>query len=175
MINLDNLNLKKLQKLKENPLRKEVIIPLLSDLGALNIRDLHGTNEFGIDVYYEVPDIFGEKRRFGIQITAIDLKCGKKPNKNILEILAQIKMAFNRPIPIFPEKIEVTIDGFYVITSKDIYENAGKFIVATRTQYPYLHLIDGKQLIQIIQKRKYLKETNASNLATKPIGEYLKE
>ena len=58
-VDLDNINIDKLRELDEEPLRKNIIIPLLNYIEVQNVVDMHGSREEGIDIYFETFDIFG--------------------------------------------------------------------------------------------------------------------
>lgn len=60
-ITIHTINIDKLKALTEKELRKLVMLPLLDYIGVQNVMDLHGSNEKGIDVYFEVYDAFGHK------------------------------------------------------------------------------------------------------------------
>lgn len=147
----------------ENMLRKKILIPLLQEIGAENVQDLHGSNEWGIDIYFEHFDIFSHRRRFGVQAKTLDINFTSTPDKdrNILVICNQIEMAFSKSIPLPNSKsgkIEVSIDGYYVITTKKVIQTAAEFILKKRSKYPYLNIIDGNELQRILENRKILQK-----------------
>ena len=157
-VNLDSLTSKKLQSYSENTLRTQIIIPFLYDMRASRVEDQQGSNEQGIDVYFETRDIFGHTRGFGIQIKKGDLICKHrdKPNRNIMEICLQIKSGFGKEFLLSTSsagKFPVQIDGYYIIISGKINDPAKFHIHQQRHSYPYLHVIDGSELIQIIGRR----------------------
>lgn len=163
-IDLDKINIRKLRRYNEDILRKHVIIPLLEELGADHIKDMHKNkeNEQGIDVYFDALDIFGHQRRFGVQIKRINLVCQSRPdkNKNIETICTQLRLAFGKEITLSTSeagKITVHIDGYYVITSGIITQMANNYIYQQRKTYPYVHIIDGELLLKIIRQRKEIK------------------
>lgn len=151
-----------LGKLSENDFRKKVIIPLLKTIGAENVIDMHGRTEEGIDIYFEYPDVFEHKKRFGIQVKKGNLRYeSRKRRGNVLTIVNQIKMGFSKEIKcINPEmgKSSFTIDGFYVIISGDTSSEAVDYILRERKSYPYIHIIDGNDLVKIINNKEILAE-----------------
>lgn len=165
-VGLNTIDLVKLRRYKEDTIREKVIIPLLSDLGADYIEDMHKNkrNEQGIDVYFETFDIFAHRRRFGIQIKREDLVCRGRPdkNKNIETICTQTRLAFGKEITLStsdPGKVKVHIDGYYIITAGEINETATNYIYQQRKSYPYIHIIDGKLLLKIITQRQRIKNS----------------
>ncbi len=160
-INLNSLSINQLRQSGEPELRKSIIIPLLKQIGAENVIDLHGSNEQGIDVYFEWLDIFSHRRRFGIQIKKGDLVCGSRPdkNRNILTICNQIKMGFLKEVPLSDSRsgrVGVHIDGYYIIISGRANQNAINYIDRERKSFPSIHIIEGEELIRIIKNRKLL-------------------
>jgi hypothetical protein len=154
MLNLKNLDLKRLRKCKEKEFRLGIIIPLLKNhLGASVVRDLHGTNEQGIDVYFEFSDAFKKIRRYGIQLKIGNLKAKGRVdrNPNVIEICNQIEQAFGKEIPLI-DKTNVCIDGFYIAITGTADERVCNHIFLKRKQYPYLHIIDGEHIIELIRQ-----------------------
>lgn len=162
-IDMDCLTAEQLGRLPEDSLRRDIIIPLLEEIGAENVIDMHGRNEQGIDVYFEWPDVFGHKRKFGIQVKTRKLGFRSRPDRdaNIQEIMNQIKMAFGKTV-VLPDsmhgKIDANIDGFYIVTSNEISQQARNYIYEERKAFPYVHIIDGDLFVRILKERKLLKE-----------------
>ena len=160
-IDLENINIDKLKKLDEKQLRKEILIPLLKYIDAQNVIDMHGSEEEGIDIYFETFDIFGNRLRLGMQVKSVDLVYSARPsNGNLLTILNQIKMAFSKKVRIITSDRsgEVYIDGFYIVTCGRITEPAIRYIYENRNQYPNIHIIDGDRLMEIIKNKDLLKQ-----------------
>ena len=164
-IDFDSLTIDSLRQLEEPELRKNVVIPLLNDyLCAENVLDLHGNNEYGIDVYFEWYDIFSHSRNFGAQIKKGDLILTGRPdkNRNILTICNQIKLAFSKEIKFADSrngKVPKIIDGFYIMISGQTTDHVKDFIYQERKAYPYIHIIDGDELLRIIKNRELLKRS----------------
>lgn len=160
-LNLDTIDYVKLQKLSEKTLRQNVIIPLLDDIEADNVTDMHGSEEEGIDVYFETNDIFGHKRRFGIQIKKGNIICQNSPSpQSVITILNQIEAAFSKENILVDSKqgkISVHIDGYYIITSGRVNKPAKTRIYQKRKAYPFVHIIQGGELLRIIKDRKFLR------------------
>lgn len=159
---LGQITAPRLISLSENQLRKQIIIPLLSEIGAENVKDMHGRNEEGIDVYFEYYDIFNHRRRFGIQLKKGDINLRTKPNIDaVLTIINQIKLSFSKEIVFIDSKMGKTsfiIDGFYVIISGKATGDAIEYILRERKSFPYIQIIEGNGLLEIIQDRKILQQ-----------------
>lgn len=176
-IDLDKINLVKLRRYNEDTLREKVIVPLLQDLGVDNIKDMHRDKRYegGIDIYFDILDVFGHRRRFGIQVKDEDLVCRSRPdkNKNIETICTQIRLGFGKNITLptsDPGKISVHIDGYYVITSGNVNQVASNYIYQQREAYPYLHIIDGELLFKIIQQRREIGNKKEFKKVKKPLS-----
>jgi hypothetical protein len=169
MINLDSLTVDQLKELPENEVRRHIVIPLLKEIGAENVIDMHGRSEKGIDVYFEWRDVFYHRRRFGIQIKKGDVAYGCPPNRNtnILEICNQIEEGFSKETIMFDSehgKISVTIDGYYVLVSGRITQDAKDYIYEKRKKYPYIHIIDGHGIIKVLKNKIELKKRISTRL-----------
>lgn len=162
-IDLDKLTIEELEQLEEPQLRKQVVIPLLQQIGADNVTDLHGRDEYGRDVYFEWPDVFSHRRRFGVQVKSKKLCYTSRPDRNrdIMTITTQIKQAFLEPIYLYGSQhgsVPMYIDGYYVMNSKTVDNRVAKFILEHRKEYPYIKVIDRDPLMKIIKERHRLKE-----------------
>lgn len=171
-ITIKTINIDKLKALTEDELRKLVLLPLLNYIGVQNVTDMHGSNEKGIDVYFEIYDSFGHKRRFGIQLKNKDIICTSTPNKaSIVIIINQIKMAFQKRIKFGTSdkgNDGVHIDGFYVVTSGKVNKEAADWIFENRNTYSYIQIIDGGELMEIIKNRDELKKKNSLSSFLQP-------
>ncbi|MBD3340059.1 MAG: hypothetical protein GF353_13175 [Candidatus Lokiarchaeota archaeon] len=169
-IDFNLLDVNELRKLSEAELRKLIVIPLLRDyLRAENIIDSCGTNEYGIDVYFEWYDIFSHVRYFGIQIKKGNLIYRNRPDKdpNIITICNQIKSAFSKEIRFADSnngRVDKNIDGFYIIISGETNDQTKTYIYQERKSYPYIHIIDGNELLKIIKNRELYKRSRDNAL-----------
>lgn len=163
VINFNTITEKELKSLNEDILRKRVIKPLLDNIGCDYVMDNCGQNECGVDIFFEKKDIFGHTRYFGIQCKKGDIKKTTSENpKSIITICNQIKEAFKTEF-ISSEYTEVFINGFYIITSGLVNRFAQEYIMKMKKDFPYLDIIDGQQLIQILKKVNTLKYLNSIN------------
>lgn len=158
-MNLDTITFEEIIALNEKHLRLQVILPLLRELGAENIMDLHGVNELGIDIYCEWRDVFNVKRGFAIQIKAGDVTCKGRPDKSpdVIEICRQIEMTKAKEIILTDRVSKVTVDGYYVFISGKINDTARDYILSQKAIYSYLAFLDGDFLFRTIKNRSVLK------------------
>jgi hypothetical protein len=160
-LDLNKINIDRLRMLDEDTLRKNVLIPLLKYIEAQNVTDMHGSNEEGIDIYFEALDIFGNRLRLGIQVKNKNLVyTANSSNENLNTILNQIQMAFSKRIRVMTSDRsgEVYLDGFYVITSGRITQAAIDHIYENKSRYPNIQLINGERLMEIIKNKNLLKQ-----------------
>lgn len=149
-ISLNKITEKELELLSEDVLRKEVVIPLLKRIGCFNVVDLHGTNECGLDVFFEKKDVFKRNKYYGIQCKKGYIKrtTSNSPN-SIITICNQIDLAFTKQFR-NSENNKVYINGFYLVVSGQINELAKEYISITSKKFPYLDFIDGQFLISML-------------------------
>ncbi|MBN3033390.1 MAG: hypothetical protein JW873_04775 [Candidatus Saganbacteria bacterium] len=165
-INLDTINIDILKSIKnEDLLRQKIIIPLLNYIFAEDVKDMHGSAEMGIDVWFENPDIFRHRKRFGVQVKCVDLVCKGKPDKNsnIITIQNQIKMAFSHSFNFGTSSKGsegVHLDGFYIVTSGKVNKSAAEYIYSNKKEFSYIKIIDAEELMGIISNRETIKNAN---------------
>jgi hypothetical protein len=155
---LDRLTEARLIQLSENKLRKEVLIPLLRDVGIHNLEDCHGIRECGVDILFVHNDMFGRPKLFGIQCKRGDIiKQATTISKSIITIHNQIREAFlvEFTVPGDP-KGKKYIDGYYVIASGKINQYAKNYIRTRCHEFPYIDFLDGKELLRIVSIRHRL-------------------
>jgi len=88
--------IKKLNLIKyERDFRKEILIPILKDLGYDNIQDIHGQHEYGVDILFSNLNKFGLMEWNGIvaKIGNINLDIGTEISQNLKKIITQIYQA----------------------------------------------------------------------------------
>ncbi len=159
---LKNISEEKLISLPEPKLRKEIIIPLLNKIGCRNVTDKCGPEEWGVDVYFEIEDIFGRTKYFGISAKKGNLnKSSKNIPSSIITIHTQIKQAFRKTFAPSNLKTEVHLDGYYIIASGRVNRLAKEYILTMRQEFPYIDIIEGPELIQIISRSDFLRQRNA--------------
>jgi hypothetical protein len=137
-----------LQKLKEDPLRQKVIIPLLNGLGCHKVRDFCGPRENGKDIIY-CKEHFLNKTIFG----AVVLKTTGITKAKISNLERQINEAISLfTCPDEPAN-KIRIHEIIVITSRGITEDAKEYIHQHCCRnFPSVHFVDGTYLEYLINK-----------------------
>jgi hypothetical protein len=102
----------------------ELLLPLLRNMGFVDIEYNHGKREFGKDVTFSEIDKFGVRRNYGVQVKAGDLsgEAGAEIDKIIAQIDDAFKMAYinttNREKRYISDLI-VAISGRFTDNAKD--------------------------------------------------------
>jgi hypothetical protein len=101
---------------------KEVVIPLLRELGFNFVKYNHGRSEYGRDVLFSELDRFGRVRHYAAQVKAGDISASNGTLLNTL--IAQIDDAFAMPVSGAGRSKDYYISEVYVICSGKITEGA---------------------------------------------------
>ena len=170
---LNSITLEELPTLPERILRIEIIVPLLRKIFT-RVDDLHGSQEYGIDVYFEAHDFFDRPKYFGVSLKKGDLDNASAPSKNsIPTILTQMDKAFVKAR--FSSNDEaVHLHGYYIIASGKFGQDARDYLLLQRPNYPYVDFLDGEELFRIISDRHLLRHKRIS-WKTFPYRSFLKE
>ena len=156
-IDLKSITIEKLKSLKESVLRTEVIIPLLNEIGFDYVKDCHGSNECGIDIFIETNDFFERHKYYGISLKTGDINNKSKTDLNSIKIiLMQMDEAFLTQFPSSNYEL-IYLHGYYIITSGSISQSAENYILKARPSYPYVDIINVQSLFEIIHKRDSLR------------------
>jgi hypothetical protein len=153
-----------LKKIKEDPLRLKILIPLYKSLGCLQIRDNCGPNERGKDIFLKEPDIYGSYLNTAIVIKAIKITKGE----NLDRIKNQLQEAgTSEYVDLSNPRNKIKPDKLVFVTSKEITSSVYELINSQfGTCFPMVKIIDGGSLADIIegQIKKYnLANRNNSN------------
>lgn len=82
----------------EKELRREVLIPILRDLGYDNVKETHGTREFGKDIVFTIRDKFGLPEWNVMVVKNQDIHGDtSKPNNFALNVLSELKLCKAMP------------------------------------------------------------------------------
>lgn len=111
-------------KLSENEFRKDILKPILFDLGYEDIKILHGRDEFGKDLVFKEFNRFGLTEWCGAVVKVGDIHGDtSKPTNNINTIVNQVRMCKETPYHHLNEG-KLYITKIYVITSGNFIGNA---------------------------------------------------
>ncbi|UCH95557.1 MAG: HEAT repeat domain-containing protein [Candidatus Aminicenantes bacterium] len=151
----ENKKLEILQKLSEDRLRKEVLIPLFKKMGFNDVIEYHGTAEKGKDIIFYEINKFDKKDYIGVVVKTTSITGSVSKSGNAMEILFQMEQTFNEPYTDIYGLKELVIDRCIVITSRDIKPSA---IESIRGKLKRSHLdklvnfIDGNKLVELLDK-----------------------
>jgi hypothetical protein len=127
---------------KEDPFRKDFLIPLLRRLGYDVVCDYHGTREFGRDIVFQEIDGFGQPIYHGLQAKYVD-SLGQSDAHKLLE---QCHEAFSQPFEHKSTGARHFISHLYIVNAGNISDNAERVL---RDAYKgRVSLIDGKTIVQ---------------------------
>src|SRR5690348_10536473 len=121
-----------LNELSEQNLRLDVLLPLLERTpGLINVTDVHGTAETGLDVIFFTRDAV-RMTCFGLQLKKGNIGGGGTSSSSVEEIIRQLGLAkkFKHPVAVGPRG-EHRIERFIVATSGTISGNARREIATT--------------------------------------------
>lgn len=133
----------------ESLFSKEIIAPLLRNMGFKKIVYHHGHREYGKDFIFSEMDKFGNYVHYAMQVKAGDVN--GKVNGQIDELIGQIDDAFKIPFKRENEP-DYYISGFYIVISGKFTENA---IEKIRNKIPkeYLgsvQILDKDRVIELL-------------------------
>jgi len=150
-----------LQKLKENDLRKKIVIPYLK-VCYPNVEDWHGSGEKGKDIIYITFNEAWKRYVVGAVIIKnngdITMSGGKKTNLRILS--SQLFQTLKEPIsfPLDPRQ-KAYIEEITILTSYHINRPARDFIrIDIYPHMPIVYFISGGKFEEIIQL--FIKDKN---------------
>ena len=148
--------LKRVQKLSEVQLRKDLMIQLFKKVDKFkDVRDCHGSNEFGIDIsFYEEIGI-DERLYYGVQLKTEDISGTSGKKGNIKTIIDQAEEAHNKGFYCVEEKRDRSVDRFLLVTTRDIASKAEQIIRDALAKHNLGKLIsfwNGEKLVEYIEK-----------------------
>lgn len=142
---------KTFQVLKEDEFRSEVIIPLLKNMGMQQVRERHGTQEYGKDItFFQVSPLGNIYSAVVAKVGKIDGSAGGKSNLDT--VLNQVKMAFNMPLEDIEQKQKYSINEVIVWTSGNIANNAERRIMESIKEYRNIRFFDGQKTLELLEQ-----------------------
>jgi len=115
------------EKKPEDRFRKEVLDPLLRHMGYIDVRNRHGTDEYGRDFTFSWTTPSGELLHFGLQAKAGNIS--GKANSDIDTLFSQLTRAFDMSYHEPPYNVEKRyISVFIIAISGEFTREAQKII-----------------------------------------------
>ena len=121
----------------ENQIRKDITKALKRELGEEEVKNIHGSHEYGIDIIFYHKDVFGTKRKYGIQVKFGDIKA-----REAITLLGQLTIAFGHKY----WKDDTQLDGVYIITNGEFIGGADEYIRSASIGFRNIFTIDGNGL-----------------------------
>lgn len=148
-----------MQGLKENDLRKKIVIPYLKVCFPI-VEDWHGSIEKGKDIIYITKDEAWKRYIVGAVIIKNngDIKMSGGTNKNLRILHSQLMQTLTEsiPFPLDPGQTKY-IEEITILTSFDINRPAREFINLNIPTH-IVHFIPGNSFEEIIQS--FIKDKN---------------
>jgi hypothetical protein len=127
----------------EKELRSDIVRALREISAVGDVRETHGSHEYGLDIRYQAKDVFGKAIEVGIQV-----KAGNITPKDVHSALGQLLVGLGHPNPETSRLPEV----IYLVTNGNITEAALKSLDYAKTRMPSLRWVDGTRLDPFLKK-----------------------
>jgi len=139
----------------EKEYTSDIIIPLLINMGFMEVTYNHGIVEFGKDIIFSEYDRFGNKKYHAAQIKVGDISGGNE--SSITDLISHISNAFNYEFPDLITKTDVSISDFFLIVSGKFIGNAKEMLLHNKLFQNIKHRIHFYQghHIEELQKKSY--------------------
>ncbi len=148
-----------LKKIKENELRKDVLIPLFEAMGFRDVTDFHGTQELGKDIVMWKEDETGSRENYAIVAKAS--RVTGNASKVISEIRTQVDQCFGSSYKETKNHSEQFVNKCWIISSSQIKPEAREKLISvfkSSNLDKNIRIIDGNELWKLIEKY-LIKET----------------
>ena len=131
-----------ISELKENDLRRRVLIPLFVAMGYRDVRELHGATEYGKDIVMWRADPIASRRNVAVVVKAVKIY-----SRNRKEVAGQVSEAFEISYDDPVTGATQMADKVLVITSGPFSDSAQKALRARFAPRP-VECMDGDLLAQ---------------------------
>ena len=144
--------LKILKSMSEAEFRAEVLVPLLKNMSYEQVRERHGTQEYGKDItFYEKSD-FGDIH-YAVVAKKGNISGAASGKGNLATIMNQIDQAFTIPYDDVEDKKRFHIDRVIVWTTGKISNNAEAQVMnLAQSRYKYVVFRDGNATLELLEK-----------------------
>lgn len=140
-----------LASLPEEALTRDIVIPLLQEMGYKDVRYVHGTFEHGVDVLCTEETPLGTEF-CGIQVKAVSIH-GTKARKggNVVQLINQASAALRHRFIDERDNTEKSLDKYFFMTSASITDVAiAEIRDALREFGRTVRFVDGQALTQYV-------------------------
>lgn len=144
-----------LRSLDEARLRKDVLIPLFSQMGFKEVIEYHGPQEKGKDIIYYDLDRFGNKKYTHVVVKKGNISGSASTSSGAKEVLFQVQQGFQEPYTDIYGLKQVIMDSCLVVTSRQIKNTAIESISGHLQQTnldKLVDFIDGPRLIELMDQ-----------------------
>ena len=149
-----------LLKLDELDFQRDVVIPLLNNLGYKNVRLRHGPNEYGKDIVcqFETPlstlNVAVVVKRGHLSAAISPKSTAKKPVNKLSEVREQVHQAFNVPIDDAADKSQTAVNAVIVWISGSLRSNVHHQVVHDLGRnYANVQFKDGPTTVELLNER----------------------
>jgi signal transduction histidine kinase len=142
-----------LSVLPEEALTRDIVIPLLKEMGYQDVRYVHGMYEHGVDIICSEVTPLGTEF-CGVQVKAVPITGAKtKKTGNVTEMINQAGSALRHAFLDERDNTEKRLDKYFIITSASISDvSASEIRDALRDFGRTIRFVDGQALANHVDK-----------------------
>lgn len=163
--------------LPEEALTRDIVIPLLQEMGYKDVRYVHGMFEHGVDVLCAEETPFGTEF-CGLQIKAVPISAAKTAKSgNVAELINQASTALRHRFVDERDNTEKTLDKYFILTSAKISDTSAAEIRDALQQFGRkIRFIDGQMLTRYVREHlhSYVIDYFARRDMVAELGHYLR-
>ncbi|MBL7153450.1 MAG: HAMP domain-containing histidine kinase [Phycisphaerae bacterium] len=144
---------KDIDDLREEALTRDIVIPLLQEMGYKDVRYVHGMFEHGVDVLCTEETPFGSEF-CGLQVKAVPISASKRAKGgNVSELINQASSALRHRFIDERDNTEKSLDKYFILTSAKISDASVAEIRDALEQFGRtIRFIDGHSLTRHVQE-----------------------
>jgi hypothetical protein len=149
-------SIKYIQGMSEDRLTKEIIVPLLSEMGFEGMRIEHGAAERGKDLLFWRQDPFGGKEWYACQVKGPRLTGSASGSDSLRTVVNQLQEATDTPF-CDPDGNQVFVSKCLLITSSALSPTARESIMGLLAKQRVVlptRVVDAPELVSLIKKHK---------------------
>ena len=146
-----------LLRLHESDFQRDVVIPLLKNLGYTNVRLRHGPNEYGKDIIcqFQTPlsrlNVAVVVKRGHLSAAISPKTTAKKPVNKLADVREQVHQAFNIPIDDASDSSQTSVNSVMVWISGNMRSNVHHQVVHDLgNNYANVQFKDGPATVELL-------------------------